>query len=264
MDIAICGICGRMGVELLKTSLDRGHTLVAAFDAPGTAAFGKPAGSLINNSDITIEVTSLDGASLKGCQCVIDFSAPAATMKLLGAAVKDSVPVVIGTTGLSEKELSVIRDASKSIPIVFSPNMAVGVNLLFKLTEIAAAALSSEYDVEIFEAHHKLKKDAPSGTARRLVEIVKDHKDGLKQAKELSGREGIVGERTKDEIGVFAMRGGDIVGEHTVFFVGSGERIELTHRAGSRGNLSKGAVMAVEYLAGKGPGMYSMYDVLGI
>lgn len=264
MDIAICGVGGRVGIEILKTALQKGHTLKAAFDAPGSPAFGKPAGSLINNNDITVPVTALEKESLAGCNGVIDFSAPSATMKLLEYAVPESVPLVIGTTGLTEKEISVIKDASRTIPIVFSPNMAVGVNLLFKLTEIAAAALSSEYDIEIFEAHHKFKKDAPSGTARRLVEIIKDHSEGLKEAKEISGREGMVGERSKDEIGVFAMRGGDIVGEHTVFFVGSGERIELTHRATSRSNFSTGAVMAIEFLADRGPGLYSMYDVLGM
>jgi 4-hydroxy-tetrahydrodipicolinate reductase len=141
--------------------------------------------------------------------------------------------------------------------------MSLGVNLLFKLTEVAAGALSPDYDVEIFEAHHRLKKDAPSGTAKRLLEIVRSGMKGLGGAREVDGRSGMTGERTRNEIGVLAMRGGDIVGEHTVFFTGIGERIELTHRATDREILSKGAVAAMEFLAGKPAGLYSMYDVLG-
>jgi 4-hydroxy-tetrahydrodipicolinate reductase len=137
------------------------------------------------------------------------------------------------------------------------------VNLLFKLTEVAAGALSPDYDVEIFEAHHRFKKDAPSGTAKHLLEIVRAGMKGLGGAKEVTGRSGMAGERTRNEIGILAMRGGDIVGEHTVYFSGIGERIELTHRAGSRETLAKGAVAALEFLAGKSAGLYSMYDVLG-
>ena len=142
--------------------------------------------------------------------------------------------------------------------------MSLGVNLLFRLTEIAAKALQNEFDIEVFEAHHRLKKDAPSGTAKRLVDIIKSSVDELRSADEVHGRNGITGERKNDEIGVMAMRGGDIVGEHTVYFAGIGERIELTHRATRRDIFAAGAVRAIEFLIGKKPGVYTMFDVLGI
>jgi len=184
-------------------------------------------------------------------------------MRLLEEACAAGKPLVIGTTGFSDDQKKSIENASRQIPVLFSPNMSVGVNLLFKLTETAARALNTEYDVEIFEAHHRFKKDAPSGTARRLLEIVRENMGGLEKAKEVPGRDGIVGERSKNEIGILAMRGGDIVGEHTVFFTTFGERIELTHRATSREILSSGAVTAMEFLAGRPAGLYTMYDVLG-
>jgi len=141
--------------------------------------------------------------------------------------------------------------------------MSLGVNLLFKLTEIASMALTTDYDVEIFEAHHRFKKDAPSGTAKKLLEIVKENMKGLSDAADINGREGITGERTSNEIGIHAMRGGNIIGEHTVFYTGLDDRIELTHRAASRDVFARGAVSAFEFLNGKAPGFYTMYDVLG-
>ena len=141
--------------------------------------------------------------------------------------------------------------------------MSLGVNLLFKLTELASSAMTTDYDVEIFESHHRFKKDAPSGTAKRLLEVVKENMKGLSSAQTVNGRQGITGERTSNEIGMHAMRGGNIIGEHTVFFVGMDERIELTHRAANREAFASGAVPAMEFLKGKGPGLYSMYDVLG-
>jgi 4-hydroxy-tetrahydrodipicolinate reductase len=263
MKIGICGICGRMGVTILKLSRERGHTLVAAFDHDKAPMFGCDAGALVNMQNMNVTVASVNAMDAGKCDCIIDFSSPAATMKLLDTAKAVKKPLVIGTTGLSADENDRIKQAAAEIPVLFSPNMSLGVNLLFKLTEVAAGALSSDYDVEIFEAHHRLKKDAPSGTAKRLLEIVRAGMKGLGGAKEVAGRSGMTGERTKNEIGVHAMRGGDIVGEHTVYFTGIGERIELTHRATSREILAKGAVSALEFLAGKSAGLYSMYDVLG-
>ena len=147
---------------------------------------------------------------------------------------------------------------------MYSPNMSAGVNLLFKLAEIASKALDSTFDIEIFESHHNQKKDAPSGTAVKLGEILKKSRADLNSSEIITGRSGFTGERNKNEIGILAMRGGDIVGEHTVFFAGAGERIELTHRAGSRRTFASGAVMAVEFLKGKKNGNYSMFDVLGL
>ncbi|HPC42268.1 MAG TPA: 4-hydroxy-tetrahydrodipicolinate reductase [Spirochaetota bacterium] len=264
MKIGICGICGRMGVSVLKIMLERRHVLAAAFDHVGAPRFGDDAGRLVGGEGLNVTITAINRDDVRKADGIIDFSAPAASMRLIEEALSAGKPLVIGTTGLSDDQKKEIEKASRRIPVLFSPNMSVGVNLLFKLTETAARALNTDYDVEIFEAHHRFKKDAPSGTARRLLEIVRENMGGLEDAKEVPGRDGIVGERTKNEIGILAMRGGDIVGEHTVFFTTFGERIELTHRATSREILSSGAVTAMEFLAGKPAGLYTMYDVLGL
>jgi 4-hydroxy-tetrahydrodipicolinate reductase len=264
MKVGICGICGRMGVSILNLALERGHTLAAAFDHEKAAQFGGDAGVLAGGKDLGVAITSISAGAAARCDVIIDFSSPAATMRMLGTALEVKKPLVIGTTGLTGEESGRIRAAGAEIPVLFSPNMSMGVNLLFRLTEIAAGALNTDYDVEIFEAHHRLKKDAPSGTAKRLLEIVRSSMKGLSGAAEVAGRSGLTGERTRNEIGIHAMRGGDIVGEHTVYFTAIGERIELTHRATSREILSKGAVAAFEFLSGRPAGLYSMYDVLGL
>ncbi len=263
MRIGICGICGRMGVSVLRVLLERKHTLAAAFDHEGAPSYGSDAGALVNVERMNIMVTRINADDVGKTEGIIDFSSPAASMRLLEEARANRKPLVIGTTGLTDDDRKAVEKAAARIPVLLSPNMSLGVNLLFKLTETAARALTTEYDVEVFEAHHRFKKDAPSGTAGRLVEIVKENMQDLREAKEITGRSGIVGERTKKEIGVLSMRGGDIVGDHTVFFSTIGERIELTHRATSRETLAKGAVTAMEFLAGQPAGLYTMYDVLG-
>lgn len=263
MRMGICGICGRMGVSVLKILLERRHTLAAAFDHEGAPLYGRDAGALVNVERMNVTVSRINPDDINKTDGIIDFSSPAASMLLLEEARANRKPLVIGTTGFSDEERNAVHNAASQIPVLFSPNMSLGVNLLFKLTETAARALSNDYDVEIFEAHHRFKKDAPSGTARRLLEIVKENMQDLEGAREVPGREGIVGERSKNEIGILAMRGGDIVGEHTVFFTAIGERIELTHRLTSRETLAAGAVTAMEFLAGKPAGLYTMYDVLG-
>ncbi len=263
MKICICGICGRMGRSVLNVLVERGHELSGAFDSEGSIGFGRDAGSTIHGDNMGVVVSAIDQKVIGRSDGVIDFSTPAATMKLVEASRTHKRPLVIGTTGFSPVEYKSITDAARDIPVLCSPNMSLGVNLLFKLSEIAAGALPAGYDVEIFEAHHRFKKDAPSGTAKRLLEIVKSAKADLKTGREIHGREGMTGARTDSEIGVHAMRGGDIVGEHTVYFSGIGERIELTHRLSSRETLAKGAVAAMEFLKGKPAGFYSMYDVLG-
>jgi len=259
----ICGIGGRMGAAILNIMIERGHSLVAAYDAPGSKFIGTSAMSIVNDklADCTISVP--DDTTMALTDGVIDFSAPSATMKLLEYALSARKPLVIGTTGLTDAEVDAIRDAASIIPVLFSPNMSLGVNLLFKLTELASSALTTDFDVEIFEAHHRFKKDAPSGTAKRLLEVVKENMKGLSGARTVNGRQGITGERTADEIGMHAMRGGNIIGEHTVYFAGLYERIELTHRAAGREVFAMGAVAALEFLQGKSAGFYSMYDVLG-
>ena len=263
MNIGIYGISGRMGNAILNVAIEKGHRLAGAFDAPGSKFISQNAMTFADSTLADCVITVSDEASLAGTECVIDFTTPAATMNLIPQSVAARTPLVIGTTGLGPDEVEVIKKAAASIPVIFSPNMSLGVNLLFKLTELASSALSTDYDVEIFEAHHRFKKDAPSGTAKRLLEVVKENMKGLSDAKTVHGREGITGERTSAEIGMHAMRGGNIIGEHTVFFTSLEERIELTHRAAGREVFARGAVTAAEYLKGKPAGLYTMYDVLG-
>jgi 4-hydroxy-tetrahydrodipicolinate reductase len=263
--VGICGISGRMGRAISRILLERGHTITAAFEAQSSPFIGKDISVLLQNrGDTGITIAVMNESDLKNVDVMIDFSVPEATLSLLDLLKKRRIPIVIGTTGFSQDGVKRIEEASKDLPVLLSPNMSVGVNLLFKLTEIASKAFKGEYDIEVFEAHHRFKKDAPSGTAKKLVEIIKNAVPGLSNAQEISGREGMVGERGDKEIGVMAMRGGDIVGEHTVYFIGMEERIELTHRAASRDTFARGAVRVMEYLIDKKPGLYNMFDVLGI
>ncbi len=205
----------------------------------------------------------LDDA-LVNAEVIIDFTAPAATAWTVSRAAEREVGVVIGTTGLGEAEKRAVWQASERIPIVLSANMSLGVNVLFGLLAQAARALGDDYDVEIVELHHRQKKDAPSGTALAMASVVAEalERDLSKVAR--YGREGQVGARTAEEIGVLAVRGGDIVGEHTAYFCGLGERLEITHRASSRETFARGAVRAAAWLRDRDPGLYDMQDVLGL
>lgn len=263
INIGICGVSGRMGKAILQIILEKGHRCSVALDGPDSPMTGNVTALIAGPEETAVPVTTIDEAFLGSTDVLIDFSAPPATMKLLSLAGEGGVPLVIGTTGFSDEERRMIEDASRKIPVLMSPNMSPGVNLLFKLTEIAAKSLDRSYDVEVYEAHHRFKKDAPSGTANRLIEIVRSM-EGMEEAPAVHGREGMVGQRSDREIGVQCMRGGDIVGDHTVSFVTLGERIELNHRAISRDILARGAVTAAEFMQGKGKGLYSMFDVLGL
>ncbi len=261
---AICGIGGRVGRAIGRIALERNHTISAAFENETSPFIGQDAGTLIGHKPIEVIISAPGREALSETDGIIDFSSPAASISIAAMARELHLPLVIGTTGFSAEERSRITEASRDIPLIVSPNMSLGVNLLFKLTGLAAQILGDEFDVEIFEAHHKFKKDAPSGTAKRLVEVIKSAAPSLSQAPEVFDRSGITGERSKNEIGVQVLRGGDIVGEHTVFFIGEGERIELTHRATSRDTFALGAVIALEFLANRPAGLYTMSDVLGI
>jgi 4-hydroxy-tetrahydrodipicolinate reductase len=261
--IVLNGAAGRMGTTILRILAERGHVIHAAFEHESSPAIGAKAGTFIQRDDIETVIQTMSPAGLAGAEVIIDFTSPAASLALLRNAVKAKMPIVIGTTGFTDEQKKEIEAAGTIIPLLFSPNMSVGVNLLFKLTELASGILKDGFDIEVFESHHRLKKDAPSGTANKLIEIIKTSSREPGGMNEVHGRNGIIGERTDREIGVMAMRGGDIVGEHTVFFIGQGERIELTHRATSRDILARGAVLGMEFIAGKSPGLYTMFDVLG-
>ncbi len=262
--IALNGAAGRVSRSILALLLERGHTLAAAFEHPESPALGSKAGKLLQFDNVETVIEPINAASLANADGIIDFTSPSATLALLNEAVASGKPMVIGTTGLTPTQAEQISKAAQRIPVVFSPNMSVGVNLLFKLTELAAKTLGDRYDIEIIESHHRHKKDAPSGTAMKLLNVIKTSTPELANLNEVTGRCGLIGERKNGEIGMMAMRGGDIVGEHTVFFIGSGERLELTHRATNRENFAMGAVLALEFLLGRPPGLYSMFDVLGI
>ncbi|MDR1367367.1 MAG: 4-hydroxy-tetrahydrodipicolinate reductase [Candidatus Accumulibacter sp.] len=264
MKIAIVGAGGRMGKTLIETLLeDGGLLLAAAIDQPGSLEKGKDAGESFGKP-CGVFVTDDADAGIEKAGCLIDFTRPQGTLVHLSMCLRHKKPIVIGTTGFDEAGKREIAEAAKEIPIVFAPNMSIGVNATLKLIDIAARILSDGYDVEIIEAHHKHKVDAPSGTAIRMGEIVAlalglDFKESA-----LYGREGAIGERDPKTIGFSAIRGGDIVGDHTVMFCGDGERIEITHRSASRKTYALGALRAARFLSGKKNGLFDMQDVLGL
>jgi 4-hydroxy-tetrahydrodipicolinate reductase len=260
----IAGVSGRMGRALIEAvTADAGCSLLAAIDRPGSpllgqdpgAAFGVPSGA---------QVTDQAAAALQGAHVLIDFTRPEATFGYLDACAAAGVPLVIGTTGFDDAGKARIAAASARIPIVFAPNMSVGVNLLMKLAEVAAQVLQDGYDIEIIEAHHRHKVDAPSGTALGLGQAVARAIDRDLASCAVYGREGVTGERDPNTIGFATVRGGDIVGDHTLLFAGIGERIELTHKASSRATFAQGALRAAKWLQGRAPGLYDMRDVLNL
>lgn len=264
MRIAIAGSSGRMGRTLIECVLkDPALSLGAALDVPGHALLGRDAGEALGLATGVAIGADID-AALGASDAIIDFTRPAGTLAHLDACVRLGRKMVIGTTGFSEAEKARIGEAARHIAIMFAPNMAVGVNVGFKLAEIAARALGDEYDVEIIEAHHHHKVDAPSGTALRFGEVVA-RALGRDPARDfVHGREGEPGARGKREIGFHAIRGGDIIGEHTVMFAGQGERIEVTVRSSSRATYATGALRAAKFLKGKDKGLFDMDDVLGL
>jgi len=203
-------------------------------------------------------------AAVPKCDAVVDFSHHASIALVLARCVENKKTLVIGTTGHSDTEIATIRHAAGQIPVVFAPNYSVGVNTLFWLTRKAAEILGPDFDLEVVEMHHRLKKDSPSGTAKRLAEILAEVRQLQYNDDVRHGRQGIVGERTNAEIGMHAVRGGDVVGDHTVIFANVGERVELTHKASSRDTFARGALRAAQWAVGKAPGLYDMQDVLGL
>jgi 4-hydroxy-tetrahydrodipicolinate reductase len=255
-NIIVCGADGRMGRAIIQlANADQNIKVVGAVDIDLSPAIGTGNPAITKSSQMESIVNKGD--------IIVDFTAPVNTMKCLEIAVKKSASMVIGTTGLTNEQMEIIKNASKTIPIVTSPNMSLGINILLDLVENLAEKISN-YDVEIVEIHHNKKKDAPSGTALRLAEAVAKgmQKDLKKNA--VYGRHGADALRTQGEIGVHAVRCGDVVGEHTIYFAGIGERIEISHKASSRENLASGALKAVKWLDSKSAGLYDMKDVLGI
>ncbi len=254
--IIISGVCGKMGSKILELATqDKEIEVVAGLEVNTHPMIGK------RFQPLNIDVESNLEKIIDKTDVLIEFTNPQATIEHIKIIEKFKKASVIGTTGLSEEQISIIKNTSQKIPIVFSPNMSIGVNLLFKISEEVAKILHN-YDVEIVEAHHNKKRDAPSGTALKLVEKIKIAKQT--KLKEIYGREGQTGPRKPNEIGIFAVRAGDIVGEHTVIFAGTGERIELIHRAHSRDTFASGALLAAKWIVNKKPGLYEMMDVLDL
>ena len=262
--IAIAGASGRMGRMLIEAVLNAPDCeLAGALDIVGNPSLGLDAGAFLGRNTGVI-ITSDVSAGLARAQVLIDFTRPEGTMAHLRVCRELGVKMVIGTTGFQETDKAELAQAAQSLAIVWAPNMSVGVNVTLRLLEMAAKALSTGYDIEVIEAHHRHKVDAPSGTALKMGEVIaqalgRDLKDCAVYA-----REGHTGERDPSSIGFATIRGGDIVGDHTVMFAGTGERVEITHRSGSRRNYEQGSLRAARYLAERSSGMFDMFDVLGL
>jgi len=263
--LAVAGACGRMGRRILTLAAqDSTFKIAGALDRMEDPNAGEDVGVMIGVKPLNIYVSDDKAAVFESADVVIDFSHHSAVQEHLKTAVNHRTAYVLGTTGLTEAHHKALKRASQKIPIVQAPNMSVGVNLLFKLSELAAKVLDESYDLEITEIHHKMKKDSPSGTAVKLLEILAAERKRSLKKDVVYGREGETGERPRGEIGVFALRGGDVVGEHTVSFFGDGERVELVHKASSRDAFAQGALRAAKFVAKRKSGLYDMQQVLGI
>jgi len=253
---------GRALIEACRRS--PGLRLAAALDRPGSSTIGQDAGDLAGLGKLGVPVTDNLATALTAIDCLIDFTRPEASLDYIAACRKAGRKMVIGTTGFDAAGKQAIADAGREISIVFAPNMSVGVNLSLKLLDMAARVLGDEVDIEIIEAHHRHKVDAPSGTALRMGEVVAQALGRNLKDCAVYGREGVTGERQRSTIGFATVRGGDIVGDHTVMFAGEGERVEITHKASSRMTFAAGALRAARWLADRERGLYDMQDVLGL
>jgi len=262
LKVVIAGCSGRMGHVLLESVFaDEGLVLHGAIDRAGSLSIGRDAGEFFGKNT-GVKITDNFDDALNGADVLIDFTRPEASMQYLAMCLQKSVKLVIGTTGFSAEEKQAIENASKKIGIVFAPNMSVGVTLLINLVQAAAKVLNTGYDIEVIEAHHRHKVDAPSGTALRLGQAAADALGRDLETCAVYGREGVTGERDENTIGFATVRGGDVVGDHTVLFAGIGERVELTHKASSRATFALGALRAGKFLADKQTGLFDMQDVL--
>ncbi|ARJ66388.1 4-hydroxy-tetrahydrodipicolinate reductase [Magnetospirillum sp. ME-1] len=265
MRIGIVGCAGRMGRMLMEAVLAaEGCRLSGGTERAGTEFIGRDLGVLLGRESVGASVGSDPAALFAASDAVIDFTAPAATLAHAALAAEQGKVLVVGTTGLAKDDEARLAEAAKRAPIVYAPNFSVGVNLLMALTERAASILGEDYDIEIVEMHHRHKVDAPSGTALGLGRSAALGRQKPLDSVWCKSRDGHTGARPKGEIGFATLRGGDVVGDHTVMFAAEGERVELTHKASSRAVFAKGAVRAARWAADRQPGLYSMRDVLGL
>jgi 4-hydroxy-tetrahydrodipicolinate reductase len=263
----VTGAAGRMGSRIINVlSTSEGICLSAAVERKGHQLVGQDARTMAGLPAGRVLTLVADDivAALKANDVLIDFTMPEASLEHIRTCAELGKAAVIGSTGFSPEQLKEISIYIQKIPCVLSPNMSIGVNLCFKILEEVAKAIGQDYDMEIIEAHHRMKKDAPSGTAMKMAQIIAQAVNRNLDEVGVYARKGIIGERSKKEIGIQTLRAGDIVGDHTVMFAGKGERIEITHRAHSRDTFAAGAVRAAKWVVGKKPGLYDMQDVLGL
>ena len=262
--VAVAGASGRMGHMLIEAIRASGDCqLAGATDVPASPAIGNDAAAFLGHAS-GVPVTADVSEALANAEVLIDFTRPEGTLRHVAACRERKVNMVIGTTGLSESQRRQVADAARDIAIVMSPNMSVGVNVTLKLLETAARSLASGFDIEIIEAHHRHKVDAPSGTALKMGEVIAQAQGKALADWATYGREGVTGERKAGTIGFSSIRGGDIVGDHTVLFAANGERIEITHKSASRSTYAEGSLRAVRFLAGRKSGLFDMFDVLAL
>ncbi|MBD7959390.1 MULTISPECIES: 4-hydroxy-tetrahydrodipicolinate reductase [Comamonas] len=262
--VAVAGASGRMGRMLVEAIQNSGDcVLTAALDLPGSPALGMDAAAFLGQTSGAVIESDLKSA-LSKADFLIDFTRPQGTLAHLAVCAQLGVKAVIGTTGFSEEEKAQIAAFAQQTAIMLAPNMSVGVNVTLKLLEMAAKALDTDYDIEIIEAHHKHKVDAPSGTALKMGEVIAQAQGTQLQDRAVYERFGHTGERKENTIGFATVRGGDIVGDHTVLFAGTGERIEITHKSSSRSTYAQGSLRAVRFLASQNTGQFDMFDVLNL
>lgn len=263
--VVVTGAAGRMGSRVVNIIQEtEGVELVGATEQRGSRFIRKDSGEVAGIGRNGIPISDDIAGLTKDYDVIIDFTSPSPSLEHIYEAVEENKAIVVGTTGFSREQMEKIKDLSKEIRCVLSPNMSVGVNVMFKVVRDIAKVLGDDYDIEIIEAHHRMKKDAPSGTALKIAEIIAD---SLKRDLSKVGiytRRGVIGERGREEIGIQAIRAGDIVGEHTVIFGGLGERLEIIHKAQSRDNFARGAVKAAIWIIQQPQGVYDMQDVLGL
>jgi 4-hydroxy-tetrahydrodipicolinate reductase len=261
----ITGAAGRMGKRLIALVQESGNlTLSGAIEGPGHSALGRDAGEEAGSCRTGIPIQDNIELALSESDVIIDFTTPRATLTTLEKAIQHKKAMVIGTTGLDKADLQTLNELAPSIPCVFAPNMSVGINVLLSIVGKIVKALGSDYDIEVIEAHHNKKKDAPSGTALELAEVLAQAANWEISEVGVFSRHGLIGERGSREIGIQTIRAGDIVGDHTVLFGGQGERIEITHRAQTRDTFARGALRAAEWVVKQPPGLYHMSHVLGL
>ncbi|MBI3604608.1 MAG: 4-hydroxy-tetrahydrodipicolinate reductase [Nitrospirae bacterium] len=265
VQILVTGAGGRMGGKIISLILkNKNFKLVSAIEAPGHPLIGKDAGASAGLERSGVQISEQFPASLSGKTVGIDFTAPESTLAFCRRAETLGMPMVVGTTGFSGGQIEELSRIAEKMPVVYSPNMSIGVNMMFKILKEVALKLGQEYDMEIVELHHRMKKDAPSGTALKMARILSEAIGEKLVNVAVYGRQGMTGARKKKEIGIQSVRAGDIVGEHTAYFAGMGERLEITHKATSRDNFAQGALTAAAWVVNRPPGMYDMQDVLGL